>query len=244
VGNVSQSDSPERARQKAADKISADVSGRTLEKGKTVKEKAEDGDEDAKEAWEGLQSGEESFSSAYDKATGSDGGGNGDGEDDESDISQFTSQKTDEWSSPKELVEPLDDAVGGFDLDPCSGAEESPFANNTYTEDEDGLAQPWKGVVWVNPPYSGVSEWVDKAVNETVHGNAKSTFFLCKGDSSTNWWQRAAKHATCVLAIDHRLSFGDGENSAPFASHILVFGDSMGAVDELRNHGLVLSKHD
>jgi len=38
VGNVSQSDSPERAREKAAEKINADVSGRTLEKGKEVKE--------------------------------------------------------------------------------------------------------------------------------------------------------------------------------------------------------------
>ena len=30
--------------------------------------------------------------------------------------------------------------------------------------------------------------------------------------------------------LDRRLSFGDGENGAPFPSHILVFGD---APDEL-----------
>ena len=67
-GNVSKRGA---ARDKAAEKVNADVSGRTLEKGKTVKDKAEDDDEPeevreaAREAWDGLQSGEESFNSAY-----------------------------------------------------------------------------------------------------------------------------------------------------------------------------------
>lgn len=62
-----------QARDKAADKIDADVSGRTLEKGKKVKDKADSEDEPepvreaAKAAWDGLQSGEESFNSAYEE---------------------------------------------------------------------------------------------------------------------------------------------------------------------------------
>jgi 16S rRNA G966 N2-methylase RsmD len=60
-----------QARDKAAEKVNADVSGRTLEKGKTVKDKAESDEEPeavreaAQEAWDGLQSGDESFNSAY-----------------------------------------------------------------------------------------------------------------------------------------------------------------------------------
>lgn len=71
MGNVSQSDGADRARDKAAEKVNADVSGRTLEKGKTVKDKAEsDGEPEevrdaAKKAWDGLQSGDESYNSAY-----------------------------------------------------------------------------------------------------------------------------------------------------------------------------------
>lgn len=42
---VSKKSSEEPARDKAAEKVSADVSGRTLEKGKTVKDKAESDDE-------------------------------------------------------------------------------------------------------------------------------------------------------------------------------------------------------
>jgi len=49
------------ARDKAAEKVNADVSGRTLEKGKKVKEKAEEGDKTAQEEWEKLKSGSTSF---------------------------------------------------------------------------------------------------------------------------------------------------------------------------------------
>lgn len=71
-GNVSTPlDDTGKARDKAAEKVNADVSGRTLEKGKTVKDKAESDEEPeavreaAQEAWDGLQSGDESFNSAY-----------------------------------------------------------------------------------------------------------------------------------------------------------------------------------
>jgi len=74
VGNVShKSDGKERARDKAAEKIDADVSGRTLEKGLEVKQKAEDETEPeevretAKQQWQKLESGDESFSSARDE---------------------------------------------------------------------------------------------------------------------------------------------------------------------------------
>jgi ParB-like chromosome segregation protein Spo0J len=69
-GNISGSYESE-SRERAAEKVNADVSGRTLEKGKTVKDKAESEDEPeevreaARKAWDGLQSGDESFNSAY-----------------------------------------------------------------------------------------------------------------------------------------------------------------------------------
>lgn len=62
-----------QARDKAAEKVNADVSGRTLEKGKKVKDKATSDDEPeevqeaAEEAWQDLESGEESFNGAYER---------------------------------------------------------------------------------------------------------------------------------------------------------------------------------
>lgn len=52
-----------QSRDKAAEKVG--VSGRTYDKGKEVKEKAEEGDETAQEEWGKLESGEQSIHGAY-----------------------------------------------------------------------------------------------------------------------------------------------------------------------------------
>lgn len=136
----------------------------------------------------------------------------------------FVSQESDEWATPPEFVRPLADAVGGFDLDPASGAERSPVARKTYTEADDGLTPPWFGTVWCNPPYSEMDAWTRKAVNEANRDEVDAILYLCKGDSSTEWWQLAASEASALAMIDGRLSFGNGD-AAPFCSHVFAFGD-------------------
>lgn len=202
-------------------------------------EKVASGETTPDRAFETVEDEQENNESESESGDGTDEDTN---DSDGDDIEQFTSQQTDEWSSPPDVVRPLDEAIGGFDLDPCSGAEQSPFADETYTEDDDGLAQEWFGSVWVNPPYSDMSSWVDKATAEAVCDGVETVVFLCKGDSSTQWWQTAAADATLITAIDGRLSFGDGENSAPFPSHIVVFGSVNEAlVDALGEQGTNLT---
>lgn len=54
------------------------------------------------------------------------------------------------WLTPPFVVESL----GVFDLDPC-GAPGHELAKQTFIPErnEDGLALPWEGRVWLNPPY-------------------------------------------------------------------------------------------
>lgn len=230
--------------EKVAEKVG--VSDYSLRQGKQVKDKATSDDEPeavreaAQEAWEDLQSGDESFNGAHERVKKAESEENG--ESDGHDLNILTSQETDEWSSPRELVEPLAKAIGGFDLDPSSGAEKSPFADNTYTEAENGLKQPWEGNVWVNPPYSEMGNWTEKTITEAQREETDTICYLSKGDSSTDWWQSAAGEANLLCAIDHRLQFGDGENSAPFASHIFVFGNvQCELANELANQGALLT---
>ncbi len=64
---------------------------------------------------------------------------------------------SDIWLTPPEILR----AVGPFDLDPCAAPEPRPWASAArhYTAAEgDGLARPWEGFIWLNPPY-GPETW-------------------------------------------------------------------------------------
>jgi hypothetical protein len=58
-----------------------------------------------------------------------------------------------------------------FDLDVCAPPGGVPWvpADRFYTMAEDGLAQPWEGRVWMNPPYSGTSPWARRFIQHR-HG--------------------------------------------------------------------------
>lgn len=55
-------------------------------------------------------------------------------------------QGKEEWLTPKYII----DALGKFDLDPCSPIHRPwPTAHNHYTIEDDGLSTDWKGRVWL-----------------------------------------------------------------------------------------------
>jgi transcriptional regulator with XRE-family HTH domain len=59
------------------------------------------------------------------------------------------SSTSEDWETPKELLERLYSVFGTFDLDPCSPTSNSRIApvkaKVHYTEDDDGLSLPWFG---------------------------------------------------------------------------------------------------
>lgn len=60
-----------------------------------------------------------------------------------------------DWLTPPWLVR----ALGPFDLDPCaSTGARWRTAAELYTKEDDGLSRPWRGRVWLNPPY-GRETW-------------------------------------------------------------------------------------
>lgn len=79
---------------------------------------------------------------------------------------QSARMKNDEWLTPPEILA----ALGPFDLDPCSPTVMPwALARERYTKADDGLAQPWFGRVWLNPPFGMQAvKWLRKLV---AHGN-------------------------------------------------------------------------
>lgn len=79
--------------------------------------------------------------------------------------------------------------VSGFSLDVAANAENAK-APRFYTREDDGLRQPWHGVVWCNPPYSNCEEWVLKAWHEHFTRRATRIAMLLPANrTEQGWWQ-------------------------------------------------------
>src|SRR5581483_8325959 len=96
----------------------------------------------------------------------------------------FTSE-TDAWGTPPDLFARLD-AEFHFTLDPCASPENAKCAAY-YTVEDDGLAYPWTGVVFCNPPYGrNIGRWVEKAWTESQSGATVVCLLPVRCD--TAWW--------------------------------------------------------
>lgn len=125
--------------------------------------------------------------------------------------------ETDEWATPRDFLRPISEAVGGFDLDPASGAESSPIAEETFALErgEDGLSEPWHGRVWCNPPYSEKDDWTEKAWKESTREEVEFVALLLSVDTSSDRFHTFVPRASYVYLHDSRLKFGDADDSAP-----------------------------
>lgn len=75
----------------------------------------------------------------------------------------------DEWYTPRWLF----DSLGvQFAIDVCAPEDLTHVttpADRYFNQQDDGLAQPWAGTVWCNPPYSAPEAWATKCIE---HGDA------------------------------------------------------------------------
>ena len=138
------------------------------------------------------------------------------------DTSVDPSKRNDRWLTPPSVVE----ALGMFDLDPC-GAPGHELAARTYLQEDgdDGLADPWFGRVWLNPPYGRTMRvWVERLVE---HGVGTALIPVAAG---TKLWQEVVfKEASAIHFYRHRIKFlrRDGMHDdmvSPQASAIVAFG--------------------
>ena len=98
----------------------------------------------------------------------------------------------DEWYTPAEYIEAARRIMGSIDLDPasCDEAQEVVKAAYYYTKQDDGLAMPWFGRVWLNPPYSTplIRQFVTKLIEEHNAGNITEAVILTNNSSDTAWF--------------------------------------------------------
>ena len=125
------------------------------------------------------------------------------------------------WETPQSFFEQLDKEFH-FNTDVCATAENAKCAN-FYTEEQDGLALPWEGVCWCNPPYGReIGKWVKKACESAYDGKA-TVVMLLPARTDTKWFHDYIYHKAEIRFVKGRLKFGTSKNCAPFPSMVVVY---------------------
>ena len=131
------------------------------------------------------------------------------------------SSRRHDWETPAPLAAALNAAVGMFDLDPCAATHDPALARVKALRllPDGGLAVPWTGLVYCNPPYGRtIARWIEKCATEKA-----TVVALLAARTDARWWHSHVAGRAEVLFLCGRLRFGDGTNSAPFPSAIVIW---------------------
>jgi hypothetical protein len=107
-----------------------------------------------------------------------------------------------------------------FDVDVCAPPGGIPWipAAKFYTKADDGLSQDWTGCVWMNPPYSRCTPWVQRFIE---HGHGIALLPHAKSLWHSAIWNAAdglAQTPKRVIFVGH-----DGDVSLP--TFFAAFGE-------------------
>ena len=127
-----------------------------------------------------------------------------------------------DWGTPQALFDLLDREFN-FSTDVCATAANAKVPRY-YTPEQNALAQRWRGVCWMNPPYGReIGKWLAHAFAAAQSG--ATVVALVPARTDTHWWWSYCRYAE-VRLLRGRLKFEDGSNKpscAPFPSAIVVF---------------------
>ena len=125
------------------------------------------------------------------------------------------------WQTPIEIFNNLDNEFD-FTCDVAASNENS-LCTYHFTEEFDALKEEvWGNVNWCNPPYSDITPWVNKAIEQ--HELGQTTVMLIPADTSVKWFKLAYESCNEVRLISGRISFINADTQKP------VNGNNKGSV--------------
>jgi hypothetical protein len=137
-----------------------------------------------------------------------------------------TQRTSDDYWTPKWIF----DALGlHFDLDvacPPEGPAHTP-CTAYYTQADDGLIQPWHGLVFMNPPFSKTSPWINKFLD---HANGIAITVVSK----SKWGDRLWQEANGIMLLKQNMSFVQGRIPYP----IIISAVGVTATEALQQSGI------
>ncbi len=167
-------------------------------------------------------------------------------------VGGFLHSLSDDWFTEEQWVERARSALGSIDLDPAT----HPDVNRRfikapvfYTKEIDGLSQshPWKGNIWLNPPYGDLApKFFERMRREYECGNITACVTCCSiAAMTTGWFHRTIGSIASMFYIHNtRIQFhktgsfdrGDAPNQGTLLSYVgrdqskfvKAFGDAGG----------------
>jgi hypothetical protein len=134
----------------------------------------------------------------------------------------------DDFYTDGSIVDCARSLFGGIiDLDPASHATANRVvcAKRIYTKEDDGLARPWAGNVWLNPPFSAWREWAPKVSAEWKSGRVQQMCVLAATRSLTaQIFAPVLRTANAVCIFHGRIAFwGCHATPSPDDGHAVFY---------------------
>src|SRR5699024_380594 len=104
------------------------------------------------------------------------------------------------WSTPSELVAWLEREYGDYDI-AAAASKENAVCEKFYSKETNCLKRLWGSNkhIWLNPPYSNITPFVKKAIEQMEHNNQIDILLPC--DTSTGWFYEAQQRAAEIIWI-------------------------------------------
>ena len=121
------------------------------------------------------------------------------------------------YGTPRSIFDPLNDEFS-FNLDPCACSERILCPDNYF---RDGLTEPWRGRVFMNPPFNEIHKWVEKAYHSAREGATVVCLLPSRTDQA--WFHSFILCYAEIRWIRKRVKYVGEKHNAPFASFIGIF---------------------
>lgn len=122
-----------------------------------------------------------------------------------------------EGYTPALYVEAARRVMGAINVDPASNdrAQAIVQADTYYTQKESGLDKPWRGAVFLNPPYNSglIEKFIGKLFAEIEAGNTTAAVLLTNNNTDTRWFHDSAVLATAICLTKGRIKFYKPDSS-------------------------------